>query len=243
MQGWARRYSIVIGIGFVIYVFAVGLGAATGEPLATREAWPLSLRYLGGGLFVGGLALGIANRRIEGNRPGLNPMFGLLLAFSTILLVIGAIVAAASGETFLLGMQAGLVSAVAALGVGLLAMLISAPEPVTQYDYPWMDPDFDSTTDAYASGLTVPTTGYGPDDLTRIEGVDEQIADLLREAGVRYFSQLANSSLDELLDVLESGGLLTMDPSSWSDQAMMAANGDWDALAAFQERLTPAEAA
>jgi hypothetical protein len=224
-------------VGFVIYAYAVGAGAATGEALS-QEAGLLSLRYLGGGLMLSGMALWMAKSLIEGDRTGLNPMFGLLLAFSTILLVIGVIAGVASGQAFTLGLKAGLYSSAAALVIGLLATVVSRPEGEPAYDYPWMNPKFNPDTDAYAAGMVVPTIGYVPDDLTRIAGIDEQVAGLLNEAGIYHFGQLANASPETLRDMLEEAGLMDVDPAIWPDQAILAANGEWDTLEELQEELT-----
>ena len=153
------------------------------------------------------------------------------------ILPIGVIVAAISGQVFLLGLQAGLASAAAALVVGVLAMFLSPPEPTPSYDYPWMAPDFDSSTDAYSAGRVSRGDEYGPDALERIEGVDVQIKGLLEQAGVRYFSQLADTSPEELREILEGGGLGTVDPTTWPNQARLAANKEWDALHKLQETL------
>jgi len=239
VQTWAKRFAIVFGIGFTIYVYAVGAGMAIGQ--STSEVAGLrGLRYLGGGLMVGGMTLWIAKSRIEGDRPGLNPMFGILLVFSTALLLLGAIASAASGEVFLLPLQGGLASAVLALVVGLLSMVIAPPEPTPAYDYPWMNPAFDPSRDAYAAGQVVPTAGYA-DDLTRIQGIDEKVIGALAEAGLHHFSELANTSPETLREILEDAGLGTIDPATWPEQALLADNADWDALEELQAKLAEAE--
>lgn len=240
MLAWAKRYAVVFAVGFVTYAFAVGVQAASGVELHSIPV-VRSLRYLGGGLMLIGMTLWIAKSRIEGKRPGLNPMFGLLLAFSAILLVLGAIVTAASREIVLVALQAGLASAAAALVVGMLAMFISPPERKPYYAYPWMNPDFNTDTDAYAAGHVVPTTGYGEaDDLTRITGIDAQIMGLLKEAGIHYFSQLAETAPAELRDILAKGGLTDIDPEAWPDMALLAANKEWSALQELEMAEQPA---
>jgi hypothetical protein len=237
---WAKRFAIVFSLGFVIYAYAVGVQAASGVELKSIPV-VRSLRYLGGGLMLVGMTLWIAKSRIEGDRPGLNPMFGLLLTFSAILLLLGAIVTAASGTILLVALQAGLASAAAALVVGVLAMFISPPERKPYYAYPWMNPAFDTETDAYAAGQVVPTTGYGQaDDLTRIAGIDEQIAGLLKEAGIRYYSMLAETAPGELREILDEAGLTDVDPEPWPDMALLAANGEWSALQGLDMAEQPA---
>ena len=236
MRSWANRFATVFGLGFVILAYAIGSGAAIGQALSLK-AGLLSLRHLGAGLMLSGMTLWVAKARIEGNRPGLNPMFSLLLSFSALLLVVGVILAAATGDAFTLGLQAGLALAAAALVVGLLAQLISPPEHTPVYDYPWSAPGFDPATDAYAAGHTVPNIGYGQDDLERIAGIDAPIKALLKEAGIRYFSQLADTSPEDLRQILADGGLETIDPATWPDQARLAANREWETLRKLQGAL------
>lgn len=237
MQVWAKRFAAVFGLGLVIYVSAVGVSAATGQPLADTPVIR-SLRWLGGGWMLSGMTLWVAKSRSEGGRPGLNPMFGLLLIFSTILLVLGVILTIATGEISLLTLQAGEASSAAALVVGLLAVLIAPGEKQTRYDYPWMSPDFDPNEDAYSAGRVVPTAGYGPeDDLTRIAGVDEQVERALKEAGIRHYTTLAYTSPETLSDILETAEVSDTDPTTWPDQAILAGNGDWEGLAALQAKL------
>lgn len=77
-----------------------------------------------------------------------------------------------------------------------------------------------------------------PDDLQRIEGIGPKISTLLQENGISSFAQLAETDADRLgqiLDEADLGGLV--DPSTWPDQAKLAAAGDWAALEALQDQL------
>lgn len=78
-----------------------------------------------------------------------------------------------------------------------------------------------------------------PDDLTRVEGIGPKIAGLLDAAGISTFAQLASTDAKQLKDILERAGsrYRLADPSTWSEQARLAAAGEWEALVAFQERL------
>lgn len=77
------------------------------------------------------------------------------------------------------------------------------------------------------------------DDLTRIEGVGPKTAALLREAGIHSFADLANAGLPRLQEVLSAGGsgFNLADPSTWSQQASLAAAGKWDDLQKLQDTL------
>ncbi len=76
-----------------------------------------------------------------------------------------------------------------------------------------------------------------PDDLKRIEGIGPKIADLLQSVGILTFAQLAATDVARLEELLQQAGLRIADPSTWAEQARLAAVGDWEGLAALQENL------
>jgi predicted flap endonuclease-1-like 5' DNA nuclease len=77
-----------------------------------------------------------------------------------------------------------------------------------------------------------------PDDLKRIEGIGPKISSLLQAAGVLTFAQLAETDVSRLKGILEEAGLGTLaDPTTWPQQARLAADGQWDALGALQDEL------
>jgi predicted flap endonuclease-1-like 5' DNA nuclease/cell division protein FtsB len=80
----------------------------------------------------------------------------------------------------------------------------------------------------------------GPrDDLKVIEGIGPKIEQLLFSKGITTYGQLAATSVQQLKDILaEAGPRYSMhDPGTWSAQALLAANGEWDNLKAYQEFL------
>ena len=78
------------------------------------------------------------------------------------------------------------------------------------------------------------------DDLKRIEGIGPRIAGLLQEAGITSFSHLANTSTDRIREILEATNpnlLRLADPTTWPQQAALAAEGNWQALEELQDEL------
>jgi len=76
------------------------------------------------------------------------------------------------------------------------------------------------------------------DDLTRIEGIGPKISGLLQEAGISTFTQLAGTSVDRLQKIIADADLTALaDPGTWSAQAKLAAEGEWERLDALQEEL------
>jgi predicted flap endonuclease-1-like 5' DNA nuclease len=76
-----------------------------------------------------------------------------------------------------------------------------------------------------------------PDDLTLIEGIGPKVQSLLQGAGIRLFGQLAKADLEGLQELVRAAGMAMMDPSSWPEQAQLAAEGKTDELAKLQEEL------
>ena len=76
------------------------------------------------------------------------------------------------------------------------------------------------------------------DDLTVIEGIGPKISQVLREGGLMTFGQLANTDPDDIRAILEAAdprlGRLA-NPGTWPDQAALAAEGKWEALADLQK--------
>lgn len=77
------------------------------------------------------------------------------------------------------------------------------------------------------------------DDLTKIEGIGPKIAQLFSQAGIANFDALAKAKKAELKKILDDAGTRFQmhDPSTWPQQAKLAANGDWEKLAKVQEEL------
>jgi predicted flap endonuclease-1-like 5' DNA nuclease len=76
-----------------------------------------------------------------------------------------------------------------------------------------------------------------PDDLKRIEGIGPKISDLFREAGITTFAQLADTEVDRLRQIVLDAGIRIADPTTWPDQARLAAAGRWNELEALQDEL------
>jgi len=78
------------------------------------------------------------------------------------------------------------------------------------------------------------------DDFSYLDGVGPKISATLRSAGVKTFAKLAAKEVDDIREILvaENPSLLRLsDPSTWPEQAGMAAEGRWEDLKALQEDL------
>ena len=76
-----------------------------------------------------------------------------------------------------------------------------------------------------------------PDDLTRIEGIGPKVAQVLADAGIKTFAQLAEAEIESLREILREAGLQFMNPTTWPEQAALAAKDAWADLTALQTDL------
>ncbi|HNR46240.1 MAG TPA: hypothetical protein PKO03_04175 [Anaerolineaceae bacterium] len=75
------------------------------------------------------------------------------------------------------------------------------------------------------------------DDLTVIEGIGPKTASVLGVMGITRYQTLAAANPADIKLVLRSAGLNFGDPTTWPEQARLAAAGDWTALKALQDTL------
>jgi len=72
-----------------------------------------------------------------------------------------------------------------------------------------------------------------------IEGIGPKIEALLAESGIRTLQDLADARVEKLQEILQAAGerYRLHDPSTWPEQARLAANEEWDQLKSFKEYL------
>ena len=76
-----------------------------------------------------------------------------------------------------------------------------------------------------------------PDNLKRIEGIGPKISSVLQGAGITTFTQLAAVDVGQLRQILREAGVRIANPTTWPEQAGLAAAGQWDGLEALQATL------
>jgi len=77
------------------------------------------------------------------------------------------------------------------------------------------------------------------DDLTKIEGIGPKVKEMLTGKGIPTFAALSTTDAAKIKEILtEAGGVYqAMDPTTWPEQAKMAAEGKWDELKKWQDEL------
>ena len=95
---------------------------------------------------------------------------------------------------------------------------------------------------AWADRLAAVSAGGAPvqrDDLKRIEGIGPKIEKMLNDDQIFTWADLAAAPVDRLKGILRRGGdrYKMHDPTSWPDQAKLAAQGRWKELEELQDIL------
>jgi predicted flap endonuclease-1-like 5' DNA nuclease len=77
-------------------------------------------------------------------------------------------------------------------------------------------------------------------DLTVIEGIGPKINTLFLDAGIQTFAQLASTTVPEMRRILDNAGprYRIANPSTWAEQAALAADNKWAELKKLQDALS-----
>lgn len=77
------------------------------------------------------------------------------------------------------------------------------------------------------------------DDLKLIEGVGPKAAEVLVAAGIDTFAKLAKASAESVKEILDAADAKVqhLDPTTWAQQAQLAADGKMDELKKLQDEL------
>ena len=84
-----------------------------------------------------------------------------------------------------------------------------------------------------------PKVEFQSDDFKKIEGIGPKIAEIFNEAGILTFADLAAAPIDRLKEILVNAGsrYASKNPSTWPQQAQLAASGKWDELKELKEKF------
>ncbi|MEO5945882.1 MAG: 50S ribosomal protein L17 [Chitinophagaceae bacterium] len=81
--------------------------------------------------------------------------------------------------------------------------------------------------------------GKVKDDLQKIEGVGPKVEEALHEYGINSYADLAKESAENIKTILiaADGNFGGQDPTTWPEQAALAAKGKWEELKEWQDKL------
>jgi predicted flap endonuclease-1-like 5' DNA nuclease len=123
-----------------------------------------------------------------------------------------------------------LLAALIGFVIGWALRSITCQKKIAELEAAWAD----RLAAASAGGATIEK-----DDLKRIEGIGPKIEKMLNEELIYTWAVLATTPVDRLKAVLRKGGerYKMHDPTSWPDQAKLAAQGRWKELEELQDIL------
>ena len=89
---------------------------------------------------------------------------------------------------------------------------------------------------AKAAGFTLKNAN----DLTIVEGIGPKINELFHSNGIKTFAELANTTEAQMRTILDAGGsrFRIANPSTWAQQAALAAENKWAELKKLQDKLS-----
>lgn len=90
-----------------------------------------------------------------------------------------------------------------------------------------------------APACTTAANAVTVDDLTRVEGIGPKIAQLLINAGISSYKQLAQAGEAQLKAILKDGGsrYAVANPATWAEQAALLASGQIEAFETLTREL------
>jgi len=119
--------------------------------------------------------------------------------------------------------------------------LLQKQGEIHQNEYKRLSAELDDCSKNHQLALTnIAKLKKGPvkkDNLKKIEGIGPKIEQLLFEAEVYTWDDLANTEISYIQAVLDKAGpnYKVHNPESWPFQAKMAAEGKWDELKKWQD--------
>jgi predicted flap endonuclease-1-like 5' DNA nuclease len=239
MMIYKRTFSPLIYLGLTAIGLAVGGSMIAHGTLFCDQPFLCALRRLGFGMTASGFILWIAACRACGDKPSLNGLFNITVPMGLSLLV-ASLILYQQGFSASLSL-AGLATIGGALVVGLLADVFDPahPCPVSQS---WPEGGEHIPNPCVPAIENWRPQGHPvlPEDLTRIRGIGPRIQDVLYEAGMVTYLDIAIQSPERLETILVDEYQLKspIDPSSWPEQAQLAAHEKWRSLARMQQQLS-----
>jgi hypothetical protein len=226
MTTYRRYFPLIFIMGATATLLAVGLSLVTAGTFFSSHRLLVVLRGFGLGYMAAGCGIWITACRECAGKPGLNPLLDLSLLIGSALLL-GNLFTFRSNLAHTLTLT-GLLLNGGALIVGLLAMLI-APAYPCPLAMSWpeggdcRDPHVPATELRHPQGHAVL-----PEDLTLIKGIGPRIQEILNEAGIVTYLDVADHTPQHLKDILEEYQFKApYDTRSWPEQAQTIAVDDW----------------
>ncbi len=237
MSTWAKQFALVFLVGFIGLALALGYSLMGTGALLGENPFLIVLRNAGLSFMAAGMALWVFTRREAAGKKGLAPLF-TLLTLGGCLLSLLSVIFPPSGSLSTTPSVGGLGLNLAAMVLGILAMIIDPayPKPLTVSWPEGGEPV--PTINNHGEESETEKAAVQTDDLAQIEGIGPEIRRILFNAGIYNFSALSERKPDELLTIIKAANFQApVNTQSWPEQARLAAEGDWEALDILREDL------
>ena len=99
--------------------------------------------------------------------------------------------------------------------------------------------DFDTPSKVEKMAMKIWGFSSNPEDLKVVEGIGPKIEELLKAGGITNWQELADASVERIQEILDAAGdnYRLAVPTTWPQQAGLAAAGAWDELSTLQDEL------
>ena len=103
-----------------------------------------------------------------------------------------------------------------------------------------LPPHLSSICDRFSRSKKAGFAIKNANDLTIVEGIGPKINELFNNAGIKTFAQLAEATVPQMREILDEGGsrFRIANPSTWAQQAALAADNKWAELKKLQDKLS-----
>jgi hypothetical protein len=225
MRTARRTFPLVFITGATASMMAVGISLTTTGTFFSSHRFLAALRGFGLGYMIAGCGIWITACRECAGKRELNPLLDLSLAIGSMLLL-GNLIVFRSNVSHAIALT-GLIINASALVIGVSVMLFAPAYPCPlATDWPeggdCRDPHVPATELRHPQGHAVL-----PEDLTVISGIGPRIEEILNEAGIVSYLDVADHTPQHLEDILEEYHFTApFDTRTWPEQAQRAASGE-----------------
>jgi hypothetical protein len=220
-----RYFPLVFITGATATLLAVGLSLTTTGTFFSTHRFLKALRGFGLGYMIAGCGIWVTACRECAGKRELNPLLDLSLVIGSGLLL-GNLIVFRSNVSHAIVLT-GLIINGSALVIGVFTMLFAPAYPCPlATDWPeggdCRDPHVPATELRHPQGHAVL-----PEDLTIISGIGPRIEEILNEAGIVTYLDVADHTPQHLEDILEEYHFpAPFDTQTWPEQAHRVASDD-----------------
>lgn len=225
MTSLQRTFPVVFILGVTALAASIAFSQIDTGVLFGMHPFVVALRAFGVGYMAAGAALWVCMCRCAGGRPGLQPLFMLLLLLGSGMLALSVLMPMSIIAPTL--NWAGIAFNGSALLIGLIATLIDPAYPA-HLATTWPDGGT-AHPDPHVPAIDLHRPEFltvEPDDLTRIAGIGPQVERVLNQSGIVTFNDLLRRSPHEIETIIRDAHIrIPLKTAEWRKQAEQLVKG------------------